>query len=90
MIIDAKFHELQAVGPAIVSLKRYGLCGDQIEVYSGKPLELGLGVLDRPSPFLCPLQPRPGIQSGALRLPRERFESIVTLMAWAVPEVVVT
>ena len=49
MIIDAKFHESQAVGPAIVSLERYGLGGDEIEVYSAKPLELGPGVLDRPS-----------------------------------------
>jgi hypothetical protein len=49
MIIDAEFREPAAVGPAIVSLKRYGVGGDQIEVYSGKPLELGPGVLDRPS-----------------------------------------
>ena len=49
MIVDAKFYEPQAAGPAIVSLKRYGLGADQIEVYSAKPLELGPGVLDRPS-----------------------------------------
>ena len=49
MIISAEFHDPQAVGPAIVSLKQYGLGGDQIEVYSAKPLELGPGVLDRPS-----------------------------------------
>ena len=49
MIINAEFQEPQAVGPAIVSLERHGLGADQIEVYSGKPLELGPGVLDRPS-----------------------------------------
>ena len=49
MWVSAKFHEPQAAGPAIVSLKRYGLGRDEIEVYSGKPLELGPGVLDRPS-----------------------------------------
>ncbi len=49
MIIDATFHEPQAARPAIVSLKRYGLGVGEIEVYSGKPLELGPGVLDRPS-----------------------------------------
>lgn len=49
MTIDAEFREPNGVGDAILSLKQCGFGDDQIEVYSGKPLELAPGILDRPS-----------------------------------------
>ena len=49
MIIDAEFHEVEVVTRAIDSLKEFGLGGDEIEIYSDRPLEFEPGVLDRPS-----------------------------------------
>ena len=49
MTIDAEFRESELVGQAILSLKESGFSDNQIEIYSGKPVELAPGVLDRPS-----------------------------------------
>ena len=49
MIINGEFHQPALLAPAIEALKQQGFGGDQIAIYSGKPVELAPGVLDRPS-----------------------------------------
>lgn len=49
MIISAEFSERRAAGPAILALKKLGVDGEQIDVYSATPVEFAPGVLDRSS-----------------------------------------
>ncbi len=49
MYLNAEFADSEAVTDAVRALGSMGLSNDQIELISGKPVDLEPGVLDRPS-----------------------------------------
>ena len=49
MYLNAKFADSEVVTDAVRALGSMGLSNDQIELVSGKPVDLEPGVLDRPS-----------------------------------------
>ena len=49
MIVNAEFGEVKKASTAVSLLRKQGVEPDQIEIFSSKPVELEVGILDRPS-----------------------------------------
>ena len=49
MIINAEFRETEEVAAAVAALRGQGIDPEHLEIFSGKPVELEPGLLDRPS-----------------------------------------
>ena len=49
MIVNAEFSEVEKASTAISLLRKKGIEPGQIEIFSSKPVELKVGILDRPS-----------------------------------------